>query len=343
MRRTAVECCVRDQAASCSALNINPVAHSYFAYGIGIHSDLVLPELVAARSAAPDLVIRLETINWSPAELDKCVVRVGAEEIHFSWPGVGKFLARGGREIVVEPAGEAQEYVLRLFLLGAVLAGVLHQRGLLLLHASAVAIDGEAIAFIGEKGWGKSTIAASLKARQHELLADDILAIDIGSSNAVQVLPGFPQFKLWPDAITSLGVNPEELPLLHPQLEKRAYRLAGNFSTRPFPLKSIYVLAVGARSEIVPIGPQEAFIELVRHSYLARYLEPTGAARSHFYQCGLVAGSVSAFRLKRPRSLRLLSDMAILIEESLGKSPLLDPECDACKSSLIQTCAAHSG
>ena len=49
--------------------------------------------------------------------------------------------------------------ILRNFLLGTVFATFLRLRGLFVLHASSVNINGSAVAFSGFKGYGKSTTA----------------------------------------------------------------------------------------------------------------------------------------------------------------------------------------
>ena len=78
------------------------------------------------------------------------------------YPGAATFLIRGGREIVIDAAPGVEQRLIRLFLLGPALALLLHQRRFLVLHASAVMIDGAAVAFVAEKGMGKSTLAAAL-------------------------------------------------------------------------------------------------------------------------------------------------------------------------------------
>lgn len=288
---------------------------SYTAYGLSIHSSFPLPELVPAE-APPDLIIRLGKIDWQPNTDEYSVVEISRSKMFFHWKGAGTFLAQEGREIVVDPLPEAEPDVLRLFILGAVLAGVLHQRGLLLLHASAVEVGGAAVAFIGEKGWGKSTLAALMQRRGHRLVTDDVVAIDIDKQRAIRVLPGFPQFKLWPDAVSQMGIDPETLPRVHPEIEKRAYRINSDFSIATIPLKGIFVLAEGEHIQIERPGVQEAFVELVRHSYLARHLKATGTRSLHLQQCGALVNSVPVFRLKRPRSLTLLPELASLIERN---------------------------
>jgi hypothetical protein len=290
--------------------------HSYFAFGLHILSDLELPELVPA-DGQPDVIIRFGDVDWqAPDDLDRGH-HATAEEIYFFWKDVGTFVVRGGHEVVIQPVPDVENHILRLFILGTVLAGVLHQRGLLVLHASAVMMNGGAVAFLGHRGWGKSTMAASLRAREHPLVADDLVVVDLSDPHAITVMPGFPQFKLWPDAVASLGVNPEELPKLHPLMDKRAYHIGFDFIVKPLPLKSIYVLDLDDNMKIETIEQREAFIELVRHTYLVRYLEDTGASPLHFRQCSVIAEAVPIFRLKRPSSLSLLPSIAKTVEDNL--------------------------
>jgi hypothetical protein len=186
------------------------------------------------------------------------------------------------------------------------------------LHASAVALDGGAVAFLGGPGWGKSTLAAALYARGHGILADDVTAVDADAGSPM-VFPGFPQLKLWPEAAAALGDAPETLPRIHPMLEKRARPAGRGFPEAPLPLRRIHVLARGPAHEIEPLRPQEALLELVRHSYCARLLQALDARR-HFLHCARLANCVPVCRLKGERSLSALPDLAHLVEEDLGRT-----------------------
>jgi hypothetical protein len=291
---------------------------SYAAYGLGIYSALPLPELVASEVGAEvDIVICLGSIERLPSEADNqegCFYAT-PESAYFFWEGVGAFLVRNGCEIIIEPTPGVDERVLRIFIVGVALGVLLHQRGLLVLHASAVAINGSAIAFVGEKGAGKSTTAAALHARGHSIVADDIVALQVNGPGSPMILPGFPQLKLWPDAVTALGEVPEALPQVHPQFEKRARRVAHGFLQVHLPLSCIYVLSEGRHHQIEPLRPQEIFEELMCHSYAVRFLGAIGTPVSHFHQCVRLANSVPICSLKRPRSLSALLDLAWLVEE----------------------------
>ena len=45
------------------------------------------------------------------------------------------------------------------------------------LHATVVVVSGEAVAFLGESGYGKSSLAASFLDSGHQLLTDDLLIL----------------------------------------------------------------------------------------------------------------------------------------------------------------------
>ena len=245
-------------------------------------------------------------------------VEVSAGVVRLAWPGVGRFRVRQGRDVLIHPAGDADEQVLRLFLLGPVLAVLLHQRGRLVLHASGVALDGCAVAFLGGSGWGKSTLAGLLHRRGHRFLTDDVLPVDVERGRTVA--PGIPELKVWPDTAAALGHDPDAMPRLHPRQQKRARRLKRGFAYRPVPLDRLYVLAEGERPAIEPMSPREALVELLRHSYGARTLQEIRTAE-HFQQCAQVAAEIPVARLRFPRSFALLDRVARLVEEDCGHAP----------------------
>lgn len=285
----------------------------YSAYGLTIHSELPLPELSSCE--ADEQTDAAVTIRWGAVPhppnttgTEQCIWASASAALFF-WDDIGTLLVRNGDEIVVDPLPEVAEEVLRLFILGAALGTLLHQRGLLVLHASVVAVNGQAIAFIGESGWGKSTTAAALCVMGYHPVADDVLAMAMDDAGVPIVLPGFPQFKLWSDAIAALGYDPETRPRLRPEIEKRSHRIAEGFSLAPLPLRKIYVLGKGEQLGIAAIGAQAAFLELVRHSYAVRFLGNQGINALHFQQCTQLVKSIPISRLNRRPALGDLPDI----------------------------------
>jgi hypothetical protein len=83
------------------------------------------------------------------------------------------------------------------YLLGPVMGFVMLLRGIVCLHASAIAIGDEAIALVGPGGSGKSTTAAAFLKRGYRVLAEDVVTLDDRGDHFL-VRPGYPLIRLWP-------------------------------------------------------------------------------------------------------------------------------------------------
>ena len=297
--------------------------YSYTAYGLGFRSALPLPELIAVPGDRVDVTIQL-------GKVDSLLPKVGApesyfhivgEKAYFFWDQVGAFLVRSGKEITVDPLPQVEERLIRLPLLGAVLATLLDQRGATVLHSSAIAVQGAAVALLGNKGSGKSTIAAALYAQGHQLVADDVVALDVNDATEPMAMPGFGQLKLWPGAAAaSLGDDPEELPRLHSRADKRARQVISRLVQEPVPLRQIYVLDRGSTPQIERFQPQETMIQLIANLYVARFGQQSLHAKgsTHFLQCAALAGTVPVHRLRWPLAFESLPATVRLIEEHLA-------------------------
>lgn len=217
--------------------------------------------------------------------------------------GVARYLTTDGREIVVQPEPGATEGDLRTLLLCSPLGALLHQRGLLPLHASVIATPKGAVAFMGSSGRGKSTLAAHFGQRGFRILADDIAVISFDPMGRPEVAPGIPQLKLWPKSVAELGGQAEALPRLRPKVEKRALAFADSFCREPLALARIYLLESGHHDEGIRLAPQAVLDRvrlLVEHTYRAQYLPGLGLQKGHFQSLGRLAATVPVIRATRP-------------------------------------------
>ncbi len=283
----------------------------YTAYNLGIHSEFPLPELLQSQSLC-DVIIRsgkLEDITSSNGG-DFCLVDV---------KGICSFLVRKGCEIVLDLADGVDFATVRPILLGPVMCILLRQRGLVVLHASSVAINGVAIAFMGYSGWGKSTLAEFFHAQGYSLLTDDVMALQL-NNDIPYVIPSYPQIKLWPDSATSIGHAPGSLPLLNTQTQKLIHRLENGFLQSPLPLKKIYVLDRGDHPKILNLPPQESFVELVRHSRVMNLLDAADFMKEHMSQCSRLVNMIKICRFQRQRSWKELPSLLNLVLEDMALS-----------------------
>jgi len=164
----------------------------------------------------------------------------------------GFFYRDGVRFAVERQGGEIwgdwpENYTLEdacTYLTGPVMGFVLRLRGMTCLHASAVAIDKNAIALVGVPGAGKSTTAAAFAQRGFSVLADDVVALS-EEGKSFLVSPGYPRVNLWPDSVRALLGSEEALPRITPTWEKRYLALGEKslgFTAKPMPLGAIYLL-----------------------------------------------------------------------------------------------------
>jgi hypothetical protein len=152
------------------------------------------------------------------------------------------------------------------------------------------------------------------------VVADDVTRVDRGYRKEWVAVPGLPEVKLWRDSACSLGYDSSTLSEIHSGSKKRAFRTLERFTASAVPLRRIYVLTRGVRSNTELIRPTDAVIELIRHAYCAQVVSVTERA-PHFLQCGHLARDVPVSRLTRSSSLAALPELTRLIE--------LDAEQDA--------------
>lgn len=95
-------------------------------------------------------------------------------------------------EVRPDPAGDPA--FLPVLAAGTVMAFVLTLRGHTVLHASAVAVDGQVLAFVGPSGIGKTTLAAVMCLDGATLVTDDVLVVDTGQP--ITVVGGATELRL---------------------------------------------------------------------------------------------------------------------------------------------------
>jgi len=188
------------------------------------------------------------------------------------------------------------------YLLGPVMGFVLLLRGCTSLHASAVAIDNQAVALVGPAGAGKSTTAAALADLGYRILAEDVVTLsDFGDRFLVH--PAYPCIRLWPSSVKALYGDDAELPKLTPTWDKCYLDLTQNkyqFEQGALPLSAIYLLEDRSDEASAPsvctLSPNHALISLVTNTY-AKFLMNKEMRGREFELLGRVLRSIPVRRL----------------------------------------------
>jgi len=303
-------------------------SHHYEVFGLRLASNRTIPGLDAERVPGGDVtdihvtlgsmprdVERLIALRGAPyhvspgyrdSDPDHLVVRVVGEGSHY------QFVYDGAVEFVVDTANSTiwcrwdavltvEEVV--LYLLGPVIGFMLRLRGTTCLHASAVLVDGYALAITGASGAGKSTVAASFASAGYPVLTDDVLPLAL-DNRQVLAQSGYSRLRLYPESFEFLPGLPRNLTPLAPgqdkcflDLTRPGYRLFRGKA----PLGAVYLLDWAADSgqtgAILPVTGNIVIPLLAANTYRNDLLNPD-MREDEFYFLSALASAVPVRRLR---------------------------------------------
>jgi hypothetical protein len=275
-------------------------AHCYRLFGLSVLSEVPLPELVADPGpGADDVRITVGAIaehsETSPG------LYIHGDDALLVIAGAGRFLTRAGREMLVEPAEGVSPRNLRLYLLGSAFGAILHQRGLLPLHANAVVVEGRAIGFMGHPGAGKSTLAAWFHDHGFDVLADDVCVVTAGPDGRPLAHPGIPRLRLWREALEAGGRDASAYERSFDDMDKYTVPTDLERVLPAMPLSHLYLLdkAEDGSTSIDRLEGSRAVEAMIANTYRGAYVPLMGTTRRHMLACAQLARTVPVFRARR--------------------------------------------
>ena len=261
-------------------------AYTYTAYGLVFSTDTHFPELLPGQGV-PDVVINHGAVpeELEQADVSGVLYQANANQFLLKLKNVANYLVQNGNEIIIDRCPTTTDSEVRVFLLGSCLGALLHQRGMLAIHASAIETNQGAVLFCGPSGCGKSTLLSALVETRYPMIADDIAGLVLDDQNQPVVLPGYPQIKLWEDSAKQLDQPTVDLHRVRPQLGKYAIPSHTIFSQEKFiPLLAIYVLQPYNDTDIIlePVKDSAKFDVILHNTYRERFLDGFGLRLPHF-------------------------------------------------------------
>jgi len=233
--------------------------------------------------------------------------------VHAPVPGLGDYLrwaslfeffvSTDGRTIAARPLGRGSKDALSAYLLGQVLSMALVRQGVDPLHATAVVVGGRGVAFLGDCGYGKSTLGAAFLRQGCPVLTDDLFVVAATPEGPV-AYPGPPRIKLFPEGAARLlarraGARMNRL------TRKLVLPLApGSACPAPVPLAAIFALrapqSTARRVTVRRLSAREACLALVRNTFNTLIVDPERLQRQLDASTWL-ARNVPVFALSYPR------------------------------------------
>lgn len=285
-----------------------PAIHNtYQAFGCEVRSELRFPELPLwrkpASSDALEIVVAELEDEWSAAVKHGCGwgAAVSGGALLFRVPEVAIYAIQAGRRIVVAPERSADLDQIRLYILGSCMGALLMQRGILPLHGSAVVIDGQAYAFCGQSGVGKSTLASAFCAQGRQLITDDVIAVSFDEEGRPFVTPSYPQQKLWQASMKQLGMESGQYKPLFKEVDKYAVPTPEHFADRPVQLAGLFELRLASTPEyrFEPLSRIESLPMLFAHTYRNFLVPMMGLGQWHLDRTAQLAGALRLARWER--------------------------------------------
>lgn len=255
----------------------------------------------AAQTTQTEVPFQIKTL---PDGQPWCEVRRQGEVYHLRFPGLADFIVRSSGVVDCTPTPDTDETTVEHLFANQVVPAVLSLQQRPVFHASALSIEGTCIAFIGESGRGKSTLATFLARRGHPLLTDDGLELRDTAAGFLAI-PNQHSVRLWEDS--SEALLPLDAITLPPLSYTPKGRFPGNnlfpFCTQPAPLRRAYFLGNGTAEKvsITPLGPQAAHLAWVKHSFILD-VRNREAMQIHFTQVSRLAQLRISYLLDYPRN-----------------------------------------
>ena len=302
------------------SLKKNLIKYHYKVYGLIISSELELPELSPVQNMKADVIIGFGKVPEHLPEVRGSGVLFEAtlNDFLFKFEGIGRYRVQYGSRIIIQPENEALPSEIRLVLLGSSIGALLHQRGMLAIHGSAIT-DGKQTAILsGQSGVGKSTLAAGLLELGYSVIADDISVIGQNGKHFI-VESGIPHLKLWKDVLVHLN-KADDLSKVRPQLEK--YRMPIPILKEETPsLSKIVILSPSNSTDFSysEILGKDKFHQLRDNTYRLQFIDKMNQTEVHFRNLSRLVNSIEMIHANRPHDPLNILDFAKYISAFIFK------------------------
>ncbi len=291
----------------------------YQTHGLTIESDLKLPMC----NPLPDSQLTDVKICLGEVSIDGLIDPVDSGRFfqakpNILWlgvPDVVRLIVTNGNKITYSPEPTADPGSVALFTMGTGLGALLHQRGVLALHAGAVSYQGGAVVFMGASGVGKSTTVTGLMRRGYHILTDDICAIE--ENGCVQI--GHSYVKLWTGSASQLNIGLDGMTKIRPQVEKYAYPLADQLSANSIPLKKAFILESWNKDyfDIQQLSGSSIYEHANSYVYRWRCLRGLGLDGQNLKLFGKLLGGMEVTKISRPFGKFMHTELLDIIEQEL--------------------------
>ncbi len=214
-----------------------------------------------------------------------------------------QFCIENGKTITVRKFDKSiSEDTLRLYILGTCMAIILQQRNILCLHASGLVKGKQSFLLTGNSGVGKSTSLNYFSNKGYKFIGDDVLPILKGEK--LQVIPAYPQSKLWEQTIEELRIDKTLISRrIRPELEKFGVLLKHQFYNQKITPQFVIWLDWHEETSIKfeRVNQDKAFFIYRQNIYRREALISKESQKLLLDYASFLAQELPLYRFKRPK------------------------------------------
>lgn len=292
------------------------------AFGIIIESQIELPELfTTAADMAPQVKISLGHV---PKKLDNAITgnpwyEIANGKFLLRVEGIADYYVTDGNAITIEPNEKATQEDIRVFLLNSVMAQLLHQRGLFLLHGSGAIIKNKAVLFLGSSSTGKTSITLDLYQRGYPLTGDELCAVTI-ENRKPKLLPGIPQLNVWEDTLVKSGEMTSEYQTIRNGINKYAVSVKENFCMDAAEISDIIILNNNnsQKLNLKQLQGAQKFKKIMLNAFRLNITEKSGPKESNYLHVIAIANHARISEHSFNHSLHAPSKLFELFSKELN-------------------------
>lgn len=278
--------------------------HYYSYYGLVFNSELPL-NLPTTSPAKADVTVRYHQPAISQ-HADKTAYQSLPNGLFFTIKNIASFLVTDGQSIEITPKQNVDINIVKLYVLGMCTAAILRYRGFLVFHGTSIVFKEHAILLLGQKGAGKSSLAAALQQKGCAILCDDIAPIQF-IQNKPTVKKGLSHVKLMPDTMNAIGLPQDDN--LYKRIAKNAPKRKVSFDTaikinEHYPLKTIIVLDWNGAKGLQKLAGADCFLSLTMHLFFSQLRKNVNSEidKNEFNQCAQIASVTNILAREREAS-----------------------------------------
>lgn len=304
------------------------MSYLYRVYGLNVKSEILIPELSKLDDSENNIDVEIK-YGIVSEEIKEQISKgyngsYQNQDMWFNISDLAIYHIINGNQVIIEPYKNADNKLIKVYILGSVLGMVLLQNNIVAIHGGGIVIDNKGCVFTGDKGAGKSTLTTALRQRGYNFVADDVCSINHSDVN--KIYPGFGYQKLCEDTMEKLGYNCDEYEPFRSDFNiKYIVPAIDDFVDEEVPFEAVFELSVGdvdevQIKEITGIDKMQSLIKNIFRIEMLYY--SGGIPPKYFKKCADIAKNIKYYKITRPKDIFSVDNQIQVIEKIIFESNL---------------------